>query len=66
MPVDPLVRLHLRIPVSDGRHLSLVHAGGRVLHSELLDGHMDLDAELPESLARHLSDFVLTSIRASD
>jgi GTP-binding protein HflX len=58
MPVDPLVRLHLRIPVSDGRHLSLVHAGGRVLHSELLDGHMDLDAELPESLARHLGDFV--------
>ena len=26
MPVDPLVRLRLRIPISDGRHLSLVHA----------------------------------------
>jgi GTPase len=58
MPVDPLVRLRLRIPISDGRHLSLVHACGRVLHSEVLDGHMDLDAELPESLARHLQDFV--------
>jgi GTPase len=58
MPVDPLVRLHLRIPISDGRHLSLVHACGRVLNSEVLDGHMDLDAELPESLARHLQDFV--------
>jgi GTPase len=58
MPVDPLVRLRLRIPISDGRHLSLVHASGRVLHSEVLDGHMDLDAELPESLARHLQDFV--------
>ncbi len=57
MPVDPLVRLRLRIPISDGRHLSLVHACGRVLHSEVLDGHMDLDAELPESLARHLQDF---------
>src|ERR1700691_79404 len=33
MPVDPLVHLHLRIPVSDGRHLSLVHACGRVLQS---------------------------------
>ena len=58
MPVDPLVRLRLRIPISDGRHLSLVHACGRVLHSEVLDGHMDLDAELPESLARHLQDFI--------
>jgi GTPase len=58
MPVDPLVRLHLRIPISDGRHLSLVHACGRVLRSEVLDGHMDLDADLPESLARRLEDFV--------
>jgi GTPase len=65
MPVDPLVRLHLRIPISDGRHLSLVHACGRVLHSEVLDGHMDLDAELPESLARLLEDFVSPAAEAS-
>jgi GTP-binding protein HflX len=57
MPVDPLVRLQLRIPVSDGRHLSLVHACGRVLHSEILDGFFHLDAELPESLARRLEEF---------
>jgi GTP-binding protein HflX len=64
MPVDPLVRLRLRIPISDGRHLSLVHACGRVIHSEVLDGHMDLDAELPESLARRLEDFVCPPARA--
>jgi GTPase len=58
MPVDRLVHLHLRIPVSDGRHLSLVHACGRVLQSQVLDGHMDIEAELPESLARRLEDFV--------
>jgi GTPase len=61
LPVDPLVRLDLRIPISDGRHLSLVHACGRVLHSEVLDGHMHLEAELPESLARRLEDFTLPS-----
>ena len=61
MPVDPLVHLHLRIPVSDGRHLSLVHACGRVLESQVLDGHMDIEAELPESLARRLEDFVSPS-----
>lgn len=65
MPVDPLIRLHLRIPISDGRHLSLVHACGRVLHSEVLDGNMDLDAELPESLARRLDDFVFPPPEAS-
>jgi len=58
MPVDPLVRLRLRMPVSDGRHLSLVEACGRILHSELLDGHMLLDAELPQSAARRLEQFV--------
>jgi GTPase len=61
MPVDPLVHLHLRIPVSDGRHLSLVHACGRVLQSQVSDGHMDIEAELPESLARRLEDFVSPS-----
>ncbi len=64
MPVDPLVHLHLRIPVSDGRHLSLVHACGRVLQSQVLDGHMDIEAELPESLARRLEDFVSPSPQA--
>jgi GTP-binding protein HflX len=65
MPVDPLVHLHLRIPVSDGRHLSLVHACGRVLQSQVLNGHMDLEAELPESLARRLEDFVWPPAEAS-
>ena len=64
MPVDPLVRRRLRIPVSDGRNLSFVHACGRVLHSEIVDGDFLLDAELPESLARRLEDFVPGSIAA--
>src|SRR6202047_100855 len=57
MPVDPLVRLRLRFPVSDGRHLSMVQAGGRMLRSELLDGHLVVEAELPESLARQLEEY---------
>jgi GTP-binding protein HflX len=60
MPVDPVVRSRLRIPVSDGRHLSLVHGFGRVLHSELSGEHMLLDAEVPQSLlARRLEPFVV-------
>lgn len=59
MPVDPLVRLRLRMPVADGRHLSLVQAHGRVFRSELSDGDLLLDAELPQSAARNLQEFIL-------
>ena len=59
MPVDPLQRLLLRMPVSDGRSLSLISAGGRVLHSELADGHWLIDAVIPKSLARKLQQFAL-------
>jgi len=59
MPVDPIVRLRLRMPVSDGRHLSQVRARGRVIRSEVIDGHFLLEAELPQSAARRLQEFVL-------
>lgn len=59
MKVDPLVRLKLRMPVSDGRNLSLVEARGRVLRSEFTDGHVFVEAELPQSAARRLQQFVL-------
>jgi len=59
MEVDPLVRLKLRMPASDGRNLSLVEARGRVLRSEFADGHFFLEAELPQSTARRLQQFAL-------
>ncbi|HLQ00079.1 MAG TPA: GTPase HflX [Candidatus Limnocylindria bacterium] len=54
MPVDPIVRMMFRVPLADGRTLALVHALGRVLHSEVQDSHMSLEAELPASVARSL------------
>src|SRR5713226_7368544 len=62
MPVDPVVRLDLRVPLSDGRTLALVNALGRVLHSEVRDSHMMLVAEVSESVARRLK---LHDLRAS-
>src|SRR5579864_8901841 len=58
LPGDPLVHLHLRIPLANGRDLAIVHACGRVLSSEVQDGHMQLEAELPESVGRQLQEFV--------
>lgn len=54
LPVDPVVTLSLRLPLAEGRTLSLVHALGRVLHSKVEDSHMLLNAEVPASIARRL------------
>jgi GTPase len=52
--VDPVRRLRFSLPLSDGRKLALVHGFARVLHSELRDSKMFIDAEVPESLVRRL------------
>jgi len=54
LPVDPLITLTLRLPLAEGRTLALIHALGHVLHSEVEDSHMRLDAEVPASVARRL------------
>jgi GTP-binding protein HflX len=54
MPTDAVVTLSMRLPLAEGRTLALVHALGRVLHSEVEDSHMRLDAEVPESIVKRL------------
>jgi GTPase len=54
LPVDPLRRLELRLPIADGRSLATVFACGRVLRSRVHDSELWLEAELPESVARRL------------
>jgi GTPase len=54
LPVDPVVAMSLRVPLAEGRTLALVHSLGRVIHSEVEDSHMLLDAEVPTSIARRL------------
>jgi len=61
MPIDPLLTLSIRLPLAEGRTLAMIHALGRVLHTELDDSHMRLDAEIPASIAARLrlSNYVL-------
>jgi GTP-binding protein HflX len=54
MPIDPLLTLSIRLPLAEGRTLAMIHALGRVLHSEIDDSHMRLDAEIPSSVAKRL------------
>jgi len=61
LPTDKVVSLSLRLPLSQGRTLALIHALGRVLRSEVEDEDMLLDAEVPVSIARRLrlNDYVV-------
>lgn len=54
LPIDPTVKLSLRLPLTEGRTLALVHALGKVLSSAVDDSHMKLDAEVPASIVRRL------------
>jgi GTPase len=54
LPTDKVVSLSLRLPLSQGRTLALIHALGRVLRSEVDHEDMLLDAEVPVSIARRL------------
>ncbi|HYL84089.1 MAG TPA: GTPase HflX [Candidatus Angelobacter sp.] len=54
MPTDPVLTLSIRLPLSEGRTLAMIHAMGRVLHTEIDDSHMRLHAEIPASLAKRL------------
>ena len=54
MPVDPLLHLRFELPLKDGRAIALVHSLGRVIHSEVRDAAMAMEAELPASVARRL------------
>jgi GTP-binding protein HflX len=69
VPIDPIVRLSLRIPLSEGRTLALIHALGRVVESHVNDSQMELQADVPETIARRLklNDFLAkeTSRRTS-
>jgi GTP-binding protein HflX len=54
LPVDPVINMSLRLPLSAGRTLALIHAMGRVLHSAVEDSHVLMDAEVPASIVKRL------------
>jgi len=54
MPTDAVVKISIRLPLAEGRTLAMIHALGRVLHSEIDDSHMRIDAEVPASIAKRL------------
>lgn len=58
---DSLSRVRLRIPQKEGKALAQLEARSRIYSRQYKDGAVELEAEVPESLARKLKQWVLVS-----
>ena len=56
---DALSRVHLRIPQKEGKALAMLEARSRIYSRQYKDGLVELEAEVPESLARKMKAWVL-------
>jgi len=56
---DPVRRVHLRVPQSEGKALATLDAKSVVFAREYRDGNVELDVQAPESLLRKMKSFVV-------
>ena len=56
---DPLRRVRLRVPQSEGKALAALEAKALFYAREYRDGYVDLDVQAPESLLRRMKKFVV-------
>ena len=57
---DPVGRVHLRIPQREGKALAMLEAGARIYSRGYKDGFVELEAEVPESVARRVKEWVVS------
>jgi len=55
---DALSRMRLRVPQKEGKALAMIEARSRIYSRQYKDGAVELEAEVPESLARKLKQWV--------
>ncbi len=56
---DATSRLRLRIPQKEGKALSMLESRGRIYSREYNDGAVELEVEVPESVARRVKQWVV-------
>jgi len=56
---DPISRVRLKVPQSEGKLLSALEARSRIFSRQYRDGVVELEADAPESLLRRLKGFVV-------
>ncbi len=56
---DPISRVRLKVPQSEGKLLSALEARSRIFSRQYRDGVVEMEADAPESLLRRLRGFVV-------
>ena len=56
---DPVRKVRLRVPQSEGKTLALLDAKARVLSREYGEGYVDLEVQAPESVVRKVKAFLV-------
>ena len=56
---DATSRVRLRVPQKEGKALALLEARSRIYSREYVDGAVELEAEMPESVARKMRPWVV-------
>ena len=51
--------MRLRVPQKEGKALAMLEARSRIYSRKYKDGAVELEAEVPESLARRMKEFVI-------
>ena len=59
LPFDTLVRARFQVPLVEGASISLIHQLGRVLDARYGEKHCEIEAEVPESLCKTMSPFLV-------
>jgi GTP-binding protein HflX len=59
LPLDPLLRATFRLPASEGSLIHLLHERARVLSSRYEGDCCEIEAEVPESVKRRLTDYIV-------
>ena len=56
---DPISRVHLRVPQSEGKTLAMLEDKSRIYSRAYKDGAVELEVEAPESVVRRVRDWVV-------
>jgi GTP-binding protein HflX len=56
---DQISRVHLRVPQKEGKTLAMLEAKARIYSRKYKDGAVELEVELPESVARRVREWVV-------
>jgi hypothetical protein len=56
---DPVSRVHLRVPQSEGKTLAMLEDKARIYSRAYKGGAVELEVEAPASVLRRVRDFVI-------